>query len=107
MDTGTILNTFLIVLAISTAAGLGLMRGVVTNLRENLKDAREEIADKDRRLDACEVKTAQLSSDLDALSRVVTGEAHWVHLEALLDEHHKAAMIGIEKILRAIKEGTQ
>lgn len=104
VDVGNLLTTVLAVLAITTAGGLGLMRGTVTNLRENLRDARDEIQDKDRRLTECEKRTTQLSSDLDALSRVVTGEAHWVALEGQLEEHHREAMAGIKRIIAAIEQ---
>lgn len=102
IDFSNLLTTALGVLALATAAGLGLVRSNVTILRENLKDAREEIADKDRRHTEFETRTAtQIAeleakllakgADLDALSRVVTGEAHWVALGETLDVHHAAA----------------
>ena len=73
---GDMLNTALAVVAIATLAGLGLMRGTVTGLRENLKDCREEAAETRRKLEVAEAENSRLQSDLAALSRVVTGEAH-------------------------------
>lgn len=90
-DLSRLITVALAVVSIATLAGLGLLRGVVTNLREQLKDAREEIADKDRRLTTAETKVIQLSTDLDALGRVVTGEAHWVAIGQQLDQHHTDA----------------
>jgi hypothetical protein len=52
---------------------------------------REEIADKDRRLTKVTTEAQQLRTDLDALSRVVTGEAHWTAIGDKLDEHHRDA----------------
>lgn len=86
-----LLTVALAIVSIATLAGLGLLRGVVTGLRENLKDARDEIADKDRRLSAAEATVVRLTNDLDALGRVVTGEAHWVAIGSKLDEHHSEA----------------
>lgn len=96
---GHLIQTALGVFAIASLAGLGLMRTTVTNLRENLKDAREEIGDKDRRLSAAEAEIVKLNAratsqanDLNALGRVVTGEAHWVAIGQKLDEHHSEAV---------------
>ena len=86
-----LLTTALAIVALATLAGLGLMRGTVTNLRENLGDARAEIADKDRRLTALEKSDKQHQSELEALRRVVTGEVHWVALGETLDHHHSEA----------------
>lgn len=91
IDFGSVLNAALSIVAIATLAGLGLMRGTVTNLRENLADARAEIADKDRRLTELETKSQTQATDLAALGRVVTGEAHWVAIGDKLDEHHGQA----------------
>jgi hypothetical protein len=91
-DISRLLTAALAIVSIATLAGLGLLRGVVTNLREQLKDAREEIADTDRRLAAEKARGDQLANDLDALGRVVTGEAHWVAIGQKLDEHHSEAL---------------
>lgn len=80
------------ILVISSLAGLGLMRGTIVNLRENLADARAEIADKDRRITQLETDRTVDRGDLDALRRVVTGEAHWTAIEQKLEQHHDAAV---------------
>lgn len=97
-DLGSMIQTALSIVAIASLAGLGLMRGTVTNLRENLKDAREEIVDKERRLTEAEAEIVKLNAlglaqhnDLQALGRVVTGEAHWKAIGKQLDEHHSEA----------------
>lgn len=89
---GDTLNTALAIVAIATLAGLGLMRGTITGLRESLSDARAEIADKDRRLTENDRKLAELESRVAVLTSTVTGEVHWVALEQQVDEHHKTAM---------------
>lgn len=91
MDLGTLLSTALAVVALATAAGLGLMRGTVTNLREQLADTRASNAEmrQERAEDRAEIAT--LHTQLDALGKVVTGEVHWLAISDLLDEHHGEA----------------
>lgn len=86
-----LLTVALAIVSIATLAGLGLLRGVVTSLRERLKDSDEELARKERRLAEAEAKVLRLETDLAALGRVVTGEAHWVAIGQKLDDHHSAA----------------
>lgn len=95
---GGLLETALAIISIATLAGLGLMRGDTIRLRENLKDAREEISDKDRRLTEAEAQIDKQATqirgqahDLEALGRVVTGEAHWIAIGEKLDNHHREA----------------
>ena len=90
-DVGRLLNIALAVVSIATLGGLGYVRGRIGDLRDQLKDAREEIDDIDRRLTKVTGERDQLRTDLDALSRVVTGEAHLTALGDKLDEHHSQA----------------
>lgn len=103
MDYGNLIQTAISVLAIAALAGVGFQRGKVNNLRDNLKDAREEIADKGRRLVECETESAKHTADLAALTRVVTGEAHWVALGDQLTDHHKESMVLLREIKRLLE----
>lgn len=90
-DFGALLNTALTIVTLATLAGLGLLRGTVTNLRERLNDRAQENAElKERLLDA-EGKLKETKADLDTLKRVVTGEVHWSALTELLTAHHAEA----------------
>lgn len=104
-DLGRILNVVLAVVSIGALGGVGYVRGRIGDLREQLKDAREEIGDLDRRLTKVTAERDQTASDLDALSRVVTGEAHWVAIGDKLDTHHteaEAHWVSVEKFLPEI-----
>lgn len=101
-DLGKLLTIGLAILAIATAAGFGLQRGRIGQLQDRLTDSDKEVERQDRRREAAEqeletYKTkanseiAQLKTDLAALARVVTGEAHWIAIGDKLDIHHKEA----------------
>lgn len=92
MDFNNWLAAALGIVSIATLAGLGFMRGTVINLREQLADARGETKALKESRDEANRQIATLKTDLAALTRVVTGEAHWVAIGDKLDEHHHAAM---------------
>jgi hypothetical protein len=101
---GDLLTTALSVLSLATLAGLGLLRGTVVNLREQLKDSREETAAlratrADDQAERAEdhAKIARLSADLEAVGRVARGEAHWVAIGHQLEEHHEKATVHWER----------
>lgn len=98
MDFSTLLSTALIVVTLATAGGFGLMRGRVTNLREDLADTRATNAElrteriEDRALiDTLRAERDKDKTQLDALAKVVTGEVHWTALGEHLDQHHAEA----------------
>ena len=85
------LTTALGIMSIASLAGVGLLRGAVLQLRERLAEERtsNESLRRQRADDHAEI--AQLKADLGALTRVVTGEAHWTAIGEALDEHHDDA----------------
>lgn len=104
---GQILTIALAILAIATAAGFGLQRGRISSLREQLDDSRKEVVDLDRRLGVEKSRGDQLATDLAALGRIVTGEAHWVAIGEKLDIHHAEAethWTRDEKLLAEIRD---
>ena len=79
------------IITLATAAGLGLQRSTVTSLRERLKDNDDELTRVKGRLTERDAELKVVKTDLAALARVVTGEAHWVALADKLDAHHDEA----------------
>jgi hypothetical protein len=82
---GSFLQIASSVLVITACASAAFLQARVSNLRGSLTDLRAEVGDKDREiakmqalrtLDKAEL--VKQGHDLDALRRVVTGEAHWV-----------------------------
>lgn len=91
-DLGRLLTVALAIITLATAAGLGLQRAAVTSLRERLKDSDEELARVNRRHDDAIAELEVVKSDLEGLSRVVTGEAHWIAIGDQLEHHHSEAV---------------
>lgn len=85
------ISTALGILTIATVAGLGFTRSRVVDLREQLSDSREEVKSLKASRTEDQAKMKVLEADLAALSKIVTGEAHWVAIGETLDTHHDAA----------------
>ncbi len=90
-DLGSFGTLLLAAITLATAAGVGFQRGKIAKLRGELDEADKranrisaELTDTRTALDQCR-------SDLDALGRVVTGEAHWNAISDQLGDHDKAA----------------
>lgn len=118
MQFNDFLSAALGIVSIATLAGLGFMRGTVTNLREQLADSRNQIKDlKESRIES-DAKTATLQADLAALGRLKTGEEEWAkvdgRLEGLgqmvgnfavkLDDHHDQAMHRLDQGAETLTE---
>jgi predicted phage gp36 major capsid-like protein len=98
LDLSNLLTAALAVLALATAGGYGLLRGRVSALRDELEDERKGRESDRQERDDLRAKNADLRRDLDnvtveleALTRVVTGEVHWVAIGDKLDHHHGEA----------------
>lgn len=98
LGVGEWLTTAIGVVSLASFAGVGFMRGRVLDLRAQLTESRAETdslrasrAEDRAELERTKGDLKSCRSDLDALTRVVTGEAHWVALGQHLDEHHQEA----------------
>lgn len=110
MDWQNVISVGATIVALTTLAGLGLLRGTVIGLREQLNDERALTKSLRERRDEDTRKIAQLTTDLDALGRVVTGEAHWIAIAHQLDEHHGVAVqhwTVEQQLLTEIRENTK
>lgn len=112
-NAGAFVTLLLTVITLSTAAGVGFQRGKIGQLRGELSEERDRRERQGHELIDARAETEQLRTDLDALGRLVTGEAHWVSIGHDLAEHHQESvrrwerMEGIlERIASAI-EGRQ
>ena len=90
-DVSQVLSIALGVVALSSLAGYGLLRGNVQNLREQLKDEREARASLSTRFTEVQREAVDLRGKVKVLESIVTGEVHWVALGDKLDTHHKEA----------------
>lgn len=133
MEISSLLSTSLAILSLATLAGLGLTRGQITSLREQLSDSRaetaairisrsEELAERnleraedirtrteDRALRALErakfeTDIATLTSEVTALRRVVTGEVQWSSISEMLEKHHEDSIEHWTKTENGISE---
>lgn len=110
MALGDLLSTVAVVMALCSAAWVGLKGADRKNLREQLDDSRKQITSlKEERTEHAAVMARQ-ASDIDALRRVVTGEVHWQAISEVLDDHHSSAQMHwlkdedlLEKILDAVR----
>lgn len=90
MDFLGILSAAGIIVGLFAAAGVGLQRGLMTNLRESRDEYEKENTKlkTDRAEDRATIE--RLTRDLDALRRVVTGEVHLTAILDLLGHHHQS-----------------
>jgi chromosome segregation ATPase len=85
---GTFATLLLAVIALGAAAGVGFQRGKIGRLEKDLDRATTRADRAETRVEKVEGELHQCRSDLDALGRVVTGEAHWTAIGQMLEEHH-------------------
>lgn len=91
MDLWEVLSAAAVIVSLASFAGLGLQRGVVTSLREQLGDARDQIKDlKEKNSDNQKVMAEQAHA-IATLQRTVTGEVQWTVISGILDDHHRSA----------------
>lgn len=98
MDLGAYLQIASAVAVLGGFAGLVVMRESLTQVRDQNRDLRDEVADYQRRHDELEKNNNQLGADIAALQRVVTGEVHWLAIEDLLTHHHKVTQNDVSDI---------
>lgn len=81
----------LAIITLATAAGVGFQRGKIAQLRGELTEADARADRLASELSDTQTKLASTNTQLEALAKVVTGEAHWTAISHTLDEHHLKA----------------
>lgn len=89
---GAFATLLLAVITLSTAAGVGFQRGKIGQLRGELAEEHERSDRQAGELREARAETEQLRTDLNALGRVVVGEAHWVAIGRQITEHHEESL---------------
>lgn len=102
---GSVLQTAGVLVALLSAAGYGLQRGRVADLREQVSDANTRIdflvseraddkamiAEQAAKIADQSATIATLTNDFAVLQRTVTGEVHWQAFADILD--HQTSLI--------------
>lgn len=93
MDWQSFLGTAATIVALGSFAGLGLMRGTLSNLRESNTDLRSRVADleKDRAEDRAEL--AEVKGENRLLKSMMTGRVEWSAIGDQLEDHHRQALV--------------
>lgn len=87
-DLGNFATALLAVITLGTAAGVGFQRGKIGRLRGELNETHSKSDRLSGEVTELRADNGRLRADLEALSRVVTGEVHWTAIGLQLDEHH-------------------
>lgn len=90
-DFSTILQIALATLSIASLTGVGWTWGRVRGLEQRATSSEAEAVALRARVGDRDQTITTLQADIDALGRVVTGEAHLVALGHQIEEHHEAA----------------
>ena len=91
MDFTQLLSLSAVIVALVSAAWVGLQRGRIADFKELLEIADRKVDQLKEELIADKATIARQGSDLVALQRVVTGEVHWQAISDVLDHHHQSA----------------
>lgn len=116
MDWLNALQGTLAVALVVTTGLLGLQQGTVRTLRGSNGDLRSSVGDLEREREILREtiatertettsKIAELQSAVEVLGKTVTGEAHLVALQDMLDHHHTESMTALNEIKAALMAG--
>lgn len=127
MDWLNALQGTLAVALVVTTGLLGLQQGTVRTLRGSNGDLRSSVGDLEREREILRTtiatertdntaqiaaiksdsatQIAELKSAVEVLGKTVTGEAHLVALQDMLDHHHTESMTALNAIQQALMAG--
>lgn len=107
MDLQGFLNTALAIISLATLAGLGLMRGTVTGLRESNGDLRDRVGDLEKERAEDKTTIGELSGENKMLQSMVMGRVDWGAISDLVEEHHRQALKQWLDLNRKLDEAVQ
>lgn len=91
MDWGQVPSAAAVVMTLLSTGYVGMQRGRITNLREQVDDERRRVDSLKAERADLQASVQTLSSEMAALRGVVTGEVHWNSISDLLEHHHALA----------------
>jgi hypothetical protein len=103
VDWQNVLGVAATIFALASAAGLGLMRGTVANLRASNDDLRLRVGDLEKERSEDRASLAEVRGENALLRSMVTGKVEWVALTDQLEEHHRQALKHWSKIAAGIE----
>lgn len=92
MDWQNVLGVAATIFALASAAGLGLMRGTLGNLRASNEDLRARVSDLEKDRVEKTAALAEVSSENRTLKAMVTGKVEWTAISDQLEEHHRQSL---------------
>jgi hypothetical protein len=105
MDWQNVLGVAATVFALASAAGLGLMRGTLGNLRASNTDLRERVTDLEKeraedhsKITALEGKVAAAEDREHYLQSIVQGRVEWTAISDQLEDVHRILVLVQRKV---------
>lgn len=98
MDWQNVLGVAATIFALASAAGLGLMRGTLGNLRSSNEDLRNRVTDLERDRADDRAKLAEVESENKVLKAMVTGKVEWTAISNQIEDVHRI-VVGIDRKL--------
>lgn len=92
MDWSTVLGAAAVVMALASAAGLGLTRSHVSGLREARDDLQKRVDFLEKERAEIRAELVEVKSENKLLDAMVKGKVEWVAISDLLEEHHRQAL---------------
>ena len=92
MDWQSFLGTAATIVALGSFAGLGLMRGTLSGLRDSNADLRARVGDLEKDRVEKTAELAEVRSENRLLKAMVTGKVDWTAISDQLEEHHRQAV---------------
>jgi hypothetical protein len=104
VDWQNILGVAATIFALASAAGLGLMRGTLNNLRDSNGDLRARVGDLEKQRSEDHARIAEVESENKLLNAMVTGRVEWVAISDQVEEHHRQSLASWNRIVGQLEQ---